>query len=200
MRGWVMAWLGWRLRRCGFQTIYFSYPSVRATLSENAQRLSQFVASLDTPRIHFLGHSLGGLVILHMLAQHPDPRIGRVVLAGCPCRPNYAAAKLARSAWGRGLIGRSVLQSLAQDYPSCGDRPEIGVIAGCRPVGAGRLIGGVPQPNDGVVAVDETFLPGARERIVLNVCHTCMLLSGAVARQASAFLRRGHFLHDTETS
>jgi pimeloyl-ACP methyl ester carboxylesterase len=200
MRGWVMAWLGWRLRSCGFHTVAFSYPSVRGTLSQNALRLSRFVAGLDAPRIHFLGHSLGGLVLLQMLATHPDSRIGRVVLAGCPYRASYAASKLARRGLGRLLIGRSVLQYLGQPAPECTGRYEVGVIAGCKPLGAGRFIGGAPQPNDGLVAVEETQLPDASDRIVLNVCHTCMLLSAQVTRQACAFLRKGHFLHDMESA
>lgn len=198
MRGWVMAWLGWRLRRCGYQTVAFSYPSVRGTLSQNALRLSRFVAGLDVPRVHFMGHSLGGLVLLQMLATHPDPRIGRVVLAGCPYRASYAARKLARSGLGRRLIGRSVLQWLDQPAPASTDRYEMGVIAGCKPLGAGRLIGGVPQPNDGVVVVEETALPGASDQIMLDVCHSGMLLSDQVAHQACAFLRHGYFLHDLE--
>lgn len=198
MRGWVMAWLGWRLRRCGYQTVAFSYPSVRGTLSQNALRLSRFVAGLDAPRIHFMGHSLGGLVLLQMLATYPDPRIGRVVLAGCPYHASYAARKLARSGLGRRLIGRSVLQWLDQPAPASTDRYEMGVIAGCKPLGAGRLIGGVPQPNDGVVVVEETALPGASDQIMLDVCHSGMLLSDQVAHQACAFLRHGYFLHDLE--
>lgn len=196
MRGWVMVWLAWRLRRCGFRTVLFSYPSVRCTLSQNALLLSKFVASLDAPRIHFFGHSLGGLVVMEMLATHPDPRTGRVVLAGSPCKPSYAAGKLARSGLGRKLIGHSILQCLAQAGSVCDERHEVGVIAGCKRLGAGRLIGGVPQPNDGVVALAETVLSGAADRIVLDVCHSCMLLSLRVARQACAFLREGHFLHD----
>ncbi|MDP1683077.1 MAG: alpha/beta hydrolase [Burkholderiales bacterium] len=198
MRGWVMAWLGWQLRRCGFRTVVFSYPSVRGTLSQNALRLSHFVAGLDAPRIHFMGHSLGGLVLLQMLATHPDPRTGRVVLVGCPYRASFAASKLARKALGRCLIGRSVQQWLGQPAPECAERYEVGVIAGCKPLGAGRLIGGVPQPNDGVVVVEETALPGASDQIMLNVCHSGMLISDQVARQACAFLRHGHFLHDME--
>jgi len=198
MRGWVMAWLGWRLRRCGYQTVAFSYPSVRGTLSQNALRLSRFVAGLDVPRVHFMGHSLGGLVLLQMLATYPDPRIGRVVLAGCPYHASYAARKLARSGLGRRLIGRSVLQWLDQPAPASTDRYEVGVIAGCKPLGAGRLIGGVPQPNDGVVVVEETALPGASDQIMLDVCHSGMLLSDQVAHQACAFLRHGYFLHDLE--
>ena len=68
MPGWVMALLALRLRRCGFDTRVFSYPSVRTSLAENALQLSRFVARIAAPRIHFVGHSLGGLLVLQMLA------------------------------------------------------------------------------------------------------------------------------------
>ena len=199
MRGWVMAWLGWRLRACGFRVVTFSYSSVRGTLSENALHLSRFVAGLDAARIHLMGHSLGGLVALQMLATYPDARIGRVVLAGCPYRTSFAANKLSRNGLGRRLVGRSIGQWLGHAEPIYVGHPEIGVIAGSMRLGAGRLIGGIPQPNDGVVMVEETKLNGARDQIVLNVCHSCMLVSAEVVRQACAFFREGCFLHDTES-
>ena len=199
MRGWVMAWLAWRLRRCGFQVVSFSYPSVRSTLTENASRLARFVSALDAARIHFVGHSLGGLVLLQMLASYPDARMGRVVLAGCPYRSSFAASKLCRKGFGRRLVGRSIAQWLGHMEPITIGEHEIGVIAGSQGLGAGRLIGGIPRPNDGVVMVEETKLNGARDQIVLDVCHSCMLVSAEVARQACAFLRQGYFLHDTES-
>jgi hypothetical protein len=79
------------------------------------------------------------------------------------------------------------------------NRPyEIGVIAGSRSLGAGRLIARLPEPNDGVVTVEETRIPNARDEIVLNVSHSEMLVSPKVARQACSFFRQGHFLHDQE--
>jgi pimeloyl-ACP methyl ester carboxylesterase len=200
MPGWVMALLALRLRRCGFRTAVFSYPSVRNSLSENALQLSRFVARIAAPRIHFVGHSLGGLLVLQMLAQYPEPRTGRVVLAGSPYCGNVVASKLARRALGRWLIGRSVVQSLGQTAPASTDRYAVGVIAGCRRWGMGALIGGVPRPNDGVVTVAETRLPDARDHIVLKVSHTGMLLSAQLARQVCVFLQHGHFLRTVEVS
>src|SRR3954464_6278340 len=72
MHGWVMKLLGTRLRSCGFRTVCFSYPSMRASLSQNASVLSRFVERIAAPRIHFIGHSLGGLLILQMLAEFPE--------------------------------------------------------------------------------------------------------------------------------
>jgi len=195
MRGWVMAWWAWRLRRAGFRTVAFSYPSLRASLTDNALALARFVAHLDAPQIHFVGHSLGGLVIWQMLATHADARTGRVVLAGSPYQGSYTASKLARRELGRRLIGASVLQWLEQAAPHLDQQYEIGVIAGSKCIGLGRLVGGLPEPSDGAVSVAETPVPGLSDQIVLGVSHSGMLISPQVARQTSAFLRHGNFLH-----
>lgn len=76
---------------------------------------------------------------------------------------------------------------------------DIGVIAGRMSVGAGRIVAPeLPGPNDGAVRVDETRLPAMRDHIVLNVSHSGMLVSRAVARQVCAFLRDGAFEHASD--
>ena len=70
------------------------------------------------------------------------------------------------------------------------------MIAGTRGVGLGRLVApDLPQPNDGAVAVSETQLAAARDRLELPVSHTGMLFSRQVSRQVRAFLRYGRFEH-----
>jgi len=197
MRGWVMRLLGLRLRLCGFHVAVFSYPSLRCSLSQSALRLSHFAAGIAAARVHFVGHSLGGLVVLQMLAEYPQPRAGRVVLMGTPYRASHVARKLSRTAPGEWLVGRGMAQWLDQKPPECATQQcEAGVISGCRSLGSGKLLGGLPRPNDGVVAVEETLVPGARDQIMLKVSHSGMLLSARVARQVCAFLREGYFLRE----
>ena len=193
MPGWVMSLLGLRLRRCGFRTVIFSYSSMCNSLSQNAHILSDFVARIASPNIYFVGHSLGGLLILQMLSECPDQRTERIVLAGSPCQPSHIANKVARFRLGQHLIGYSMLQYLKQSVPECTDRYEIGSIAGSRSFGAGKLLGGLLYPNDGVVAVEETKLSGLHDQIVLNVSHSGMLLSADVAEQVCNFLQNGSF-------
>lgn len=195
MHGWVMRLMGMRLRRRGFHPVFFSYPSMRNSLSQNALLLSNFVANISAQRIHFIGHSLGGLLVLQMLAEYPQQRVGRVVLAGSPYSGSCVATRLSRIAPGRYILGRSMRQWLGQEIPEWNDSYELGVIAGRKSMGGGRLISRLPHPNDGVVAVEETRMPGTNDEIVLNVSHSGMLLSTALIRQACSFLRSGHFLH-----
>jgi hypothetical protein len=70
------------------------------------------------------------------------------------------------------------------------------VIAGSRPWGLGHLVLRLPGTNDGVVRLEETEVAGMRDRIVLPVSHSGMLVSARVARQVTAFLERGAFDHD----
>ncbi|MHB9102569.1 MAG: alpha/beta hydrolase [Sulfuricella sp.] len=199
MSGWVMRLLGLRLRRCGFHVAVFSYPSLRCSLSQSALRLSRFAAGLDAARVHFVGHSLGGLVVVQMLADCPQTRAGRVVLMGTPYRASHVARKLSRTALGKWLVGRGMAQWLDQHLPvraAQQQQYEAGVISGYRSLGSGKLLGGLPRPNDGVVAVEETLVPGTRDQILLKVSHSGMLVSAGVARQVCAFLKHGHFLRE----
>lgn len=197
MHGWVMTLLALRLKRCGFHTVTFSYPSMSNSLSQNAHLLSNFVAGIATSHLHFIGHSLGGLLIMQMLSEFPDTRTRRVILAGSPCNMSYAANKLARSKLTRHILGRSILQLLEQKTPQCPGWYEVGTIAGCKSFGVGRLLSGLPNPNDGVITVEETKMLGTCDQIVLNVSHTGMLFSTRVAYQVCMFLKHGKFSHNS---
>ena len=183
-----------RLRRAGFQTFTFSYPSVRQDLRTSAACLHDFLARVPGATVHLVGYSLGGLVIRALFHFHPQLRPGRIVLLGSPQTGNRAAQMLARARPGRALLGRAVAELIA-GTPQHWSWParETGVIAGSRSVGLGRLVARLAVPNDGSVAVEETTIPAAHARLVLPVAHFAMLLAPVVARQVARFLRAGTF-------
>lgn len=196
------------LRRRGYRVLRFGYPSVRATLSQNAQRLQGFVAEYAATRptadgadgaaIHLVGHSLGGLVILDMLRQESEPRVRRVVLLGTPCVDSHCARRLTSVAGMTALLGRSIGEWLSRPSGATvapRSAVAVGVLAGTRSVGLGRVVPGLPCPNDGVVTVAETRLSGAADFIALPVAHSQMLASRRCAAQIAAFLATGRFLH-----
>ena len=184
------------LARAGFDAVTYSYPSVRLTLTENADRLAQFARTLAAPAVHWVGHSLGGLVILRMLERHAALTGGRIVMLGTPYAEAYSGRVLARNPVGSRMLGLSVTEWLASAKPERFLGREIGVIAGTRSVGLGRIFApGLPRPNDGAVALAETRCTAATDSIAMPVSHSGMLLSRAVARQIAAFLRSGRFDH-----
>ena len=178
----------------GYATYTFAYRSFAQSLDEHARRLAARLAALREPRIHLVGHSLGGLVILRCLRDHGERRIGRVVLIGAPVRGCMAGRRLEAMVALRRLLGssRDIWRSLPEVFrPRC----EVGVIAGGRPWGLGRMLMRLPGTNDGVVRLEETEVPGMRDRIVLPLSHSGMLVSAQVAREVAAFLERGAFDH-----
>lgn len=187
------------LQRRGYRVRRFGYPSMRGTLSQNAQRLRRFIAATGAADIHLVGHSLGGLVILEMLRQTPDPRLRRAVLLGTPCVDSHCARRL-RGLGMSALLGRSLDEWLSRAGTTVAPRSavEIGVLAGTRSIGLGRVIPGLPRPNDGVVAVAETRLLGVADFIALPLAHAEMLASRRCVAQSAAFLETGRFVHDEQ--
>jgi 8-oxo-dGTP pyrophosphatase MutT (NUDIX family) len=192
LSGWAMALLARRLRAEGFATYVFSYPSVRRSRRQNADALRAFVEERRADVVHFVGHSLGGVIIQALLADYPKP--GRVVTLGSPHRGSAVAVRLSRYYWGRRILGQSIgelLQRPVPPYDLCGR--EVGLIKGTTPIGLGRVLVRMKQPNDGVVAINEVDWPGAADELALPVSHTAMLWSRQVADRVLAFLRYGRF-------
>jgi pimeloyl-ACP methyl ester carboxylesterase len=193
MKGVVYALLAHRLSAQGFAVRLYSYPSVAMTLEDNVRRLEAFIARCGARRLHFVGHSLGGLVVLALLARDRDLPVGRVVLLGSPCAGCAAADQLLHTRSGRALVGRSLPQWRPQLADQVAQRVEIGAIAGTTRFGIGSLLVRVAGAGDGVVAVDETKRPGFTDHLALPVSHSGMVVSARVARQVGAFLRAGRF-------
>lgn len=189
--GFVMKLLAARLERAGFRCHTFSYMGVARPLEAHAERLERMARSIGPA--HFVGHSLGGLVVMEALNRNPAIAAGRIVLLGTSAKGNSAGRRLARHAAGRWLLGES--EPLWRERDARWTRAErLGVIAGTRPIGLGVLLGRLAGPNDGVVTVEETTVEGMSERITLPVGHSQMLISAKVAAQVTAFLTDGRFL------
>lgn len=192
MNGLVMLPLARRLERFGFDVTRYGYQSVRRGLRENARRLAGVCEKSAAP-LNLVGHSLGGLLIMNMLHNHPQVKAHRVVLLGSPYAKSAAAQGMARFGMSREMLGHTIQDWLRQPRPPIPAGVELGVIAGDVAIGLGRLVARLPKPNDGVVILDETHVPGAADSIVLHTSHTAMLVSPAVARAVGAFLKNGRF-------
>ena len=143
---------------------------------------------------HVVAHSLGGVIALETFAAANDLPPGRIVLLGAPVQGSRAAKAIAAWSLGPQILGALAVTELTQPRDRRWTGPhQIGLIAGSRSAGLGRLFSNLPQPNDGTVSVDETLLPGATAHCVLDVSHTGMLFSAPVAAAAVKFLTTGNF-------
>lgn len=193
MTGLELSLLARRLRDCGYRTVLFHYHSLRNTVAQNASLLRAHINGLGHTRVHLVGHSLGGLVILQALQDQPDLVKGRIVLLGSPVNGSIIAQRLHRYRLSRWLIGHSGQQALLGGGPRWRGQQSLGIISGTRPVGVGRLLGGFDGPNDGTVAVSETLLENVAASVSFQSSHFGLLASNAVAASVCVFLGQGNF-------
>ncbi len=201
MGPWVMRPLAAALEDAGYRVVNLAYPSRALPIERIAgEFLPAALAEhgvARAPRVHFVAHSMGGLVTRLHLRDHRPPNLGRVVLLGPPNHGSAAADSAARLAPLRALLGVNLVrlgtgpEAVTPALP----RPdhEVGVIAGTgrlNPLFAGVMTG----PHDGVVAVESARLEGQRDFLVLPYSHTGMLFRAEVHRQVAAFLREGRFV------
>lgn len=198
MRGAAMGVLRRRLMPRGFTVHEFAYPSITGSLSDSAAALGAFVERVPGDAVHFVGHSLGGLLICALLERTVPERMGRIVCLGTPFKGSRTAARVTRWPGGRHVVGKCLGEVHARGgFDSWRAGVEVGCIAGRMPFGVGRLLGPLPEPNDGTVAVDETLIAGLKDHIVLPVSHVALLWSAQVSAQVVHFLENGRFRHET---
>ena len=172
----------------------FRYSAAFARMSDVTARLDAFVRELGVPEVHFVGHSLGGLVIHRFLERFPEQPPGRAVFLGTPCVSSRAAERASRYAPVAHLMGPSVADELLQPNERrwTHERP-LGIVAGNQAIGLGQFLAEFDEDNDGTVAVSETRMPGATAHLVLPVSHLGMLLSARVAHETGMFFTEGRF-------
>lgn len=194
-----------QLARHGWTLRIFPYSSLAESMDQVARRCARYALALarrTLAPVHLVGHSLGGIVIYRMFETGvlaPDRFSGdfcRVVFMGTPVRGSQSARALAGFRPARrllGSVGGPVLEhGVPPNWPF---RAQLGLIAGTKAHGLGRLVTRLEGANDGTVAVAETEMQGATDHCELPVSHLGMCFSALVAEQVATFLDRGHFDH-----
>ncbi len=196
-RGWSMTAMAMRLRSRGYTVMVFSYPTRNDSLDGHADALHKFINENRINRsgssdLHLVGHSLGGLVILNMVARYEDLPKGRIVLMGSPVKGASVVKRLENLPAQKFLFGE-IKDGLLTGFEHTPNGRETGVISGTRSFGFGKVAGDPGEPNDGSVTVTETQLDGLSDQVQLQVSHTEMLISSEVAAQVDHFLAHGKF-------
>ncbi len=183
-----MRFLYLRLKSARFDAELLDYPSRAATIAELTDMLDAQLP--ETGTIHFVGHSLGGILAKNLMNGLPEERRGRIVQLGAP---NFGSEMAARAEILGPFMG-PVLAELEPNDAAEDEQLDIGAIAGTAAIQALSLITGVEGENDGKVSVKSAWGHAtADKRIKLNVAHSTMMLNGEVIAATIEFLLTGKF-------
>ena len=192
MRGIAMLPLARRLRMAGFSVDALDYPSVVGSWADSASRLADHWREHAGRKVHVVGHSLGGMLAMHVAASHDDLPDGRIVCLGSPLKGSSAASRMRGLPGGHWLMGQSAEILHSGLAPWRGQR-DVGVIAGSVPIGLGSVLGVLKSPHDGTVGVEETRLEGIAAHRVVSCTHSGLAFSSDVAEMVVKFLSDGRF-------
>jgi pimeloyl-ACP methyl ester carboxylesterase len=181
----------------GYATLNVGYASRSKALEALAEDIhpavERFAEGLDGC-VHFVCHSMGGLLARIYVARHRPKRLGRVVMLGTPNGGSEIADRLKHIGAYRAWFGPAGQQLGTQrdaavaamfpavDYPVGGNRSV-------HPITSAFL----PRPHDGRVSVENTRLDGMADHIIVETSHPWLVRNGPAIAQTIAFLRDGHF-------
>lgn len=183
----------------GYSVINLNYPSTKYPLETLIDLTYQDIEARTpdkTRKIHFIGYSMGSLVVRGMLSKYAPPTLGRVVLLAPPNHGSEVADFIKNNPLYKIIYGPAGQQLITDqtaisplfskvDY-------EMGIIAGDRsidPISSMLL----PGKNDGKVSLESTKLSGMKEHIVVHATHTFFPGNKEVLEQSCYFLQHGKF-------
>jgi pimeloyl-ACP methyl ester carboxylesterase len=187
-----------RLTAEGYRVINFDYPSTSATIEELTTSIFQTLEPeiRKDEQVHFVTHSMGGMILREYLENHELPNLGRVVMLAPPSRGSEVTDKLGKVflyRWINGPAG-SQLGTGTDSQPLRLKAPEfeLGIIAGDRSINL-ILSMLIPGPDDGKVAIARVKPAAYTDYLQLHTTHATTMWNRTVINQTVFFIEHGIF-------
>lgn len=150
--------------------------------------------------IHFITHSLGGILLRYYLSQNTIAELGRVVMLGPPNQGSEIVDGLLPLP-GFGFIGGPAGVALGTGEGSIIDSLgpvefDLGIIAGSTNINPLEFLF-IAGPSDSIVSIESTKVRGMNAHMILPVTHTFMMRNNEVIEQAIHYLKTGSFIPES---
>jgi len=182
----------------GYSVHNINYSSTHNTIEQLAEEVIGPAVKLCPAehKLHFVTHSLGGILVRQYLSHHGIANLGRVVMLGPPNKGSEVVDKL-RDFPGFHFINGDAGLELGTGESSVPNRLgaanfDLGIIAGTRSINLilSRMIAGI---DDGKVSVESTKLEGMHDHLEMDVTHPFMMRNSKVIEQVIHYLETGRF-------
>lgn len=190
------------LQGAGFIVENIDYKTTNINLDNLFDLINSKIKEHKAKYVHFVGHSLGGLMIRHFLLNNQIKNQGKVVTLGTPHKTAAIAKRVHELNLGI-FIGNSGSHGLVDETlpETWKHHQKLGTISGTQSVGLLRILdseNAKKYPNDGTVYLEESKLEGQTDTIDIHVAHSVMITSDEVIRQTINFLKFGRFTKKTK--
>ena len=181
----------YKVVRIGYQSIGSTLPEV---ITDITDQINDCCLSAQYP-VHFVGHSLGGLLIRAYLQNQQPEQLANVVLIGTPNQGTTVANWLGNKDWVEFVLPMAKeLSTDKNSFPNSLQAPyyPVGVIAGVADYDNDKYL---PGRDDGMVTVESTKLANMQDFIEVQTGHSMMRYNHEVAQQTIHFLQHQQFSH-----
>ena len=184
----------------GYKVQNISYPSTEYSIAEiSRNHVAPKISTESCDKIHFIGHSMGGIVARHYLSEnHPD-NLGNVILITTPNGGSDLVSEVEESdALGWTLVGPAVkelgvgselLKNLPKPYY------KTGIVTASKSINPFTSLFLLDGPNDGTLTVESMKLKDMHDTVNIPSSHTLVLTHPDLKGHIESFLRNGQFIH-----
>lgn len=182
----------------GYRTWNIGYPSRRQRIEDLAPQLWAEIVSKtsDAEKVHFVTHSMGGIIVRFIQKIHPLPRLARVVMLSPPNKGSEIVDAFG-STWLFRIINGPAGSQLGTDGNSLPLKLgpvdfELGIITGDRSINwINSLI--IPGKNDGKVSTERARVNGMVDYLEVHATHPFIMRNRQVMNECLTFLKHGRF-------